>query len=205
MGHLRFLRGTAFDAHRRASRVASFVVLSATWIAVLMTVPARGAETVATPVTLPFANVIVRALVDGRASDPVPDIPVFRQAVAALQRQAGDPGPIHVQAMRLQRFEQQARCGRVVFAMWQPSSNKAWPAIGGELNICEDGQPPLRVCKDGPGVLVPSASTCRDQSAPQDTPEVAAAIAAGRVRAKPPASTNARTPDNVTNPKDIHP
>ena len=167
---LDFLR-TALDAHR----VAVLVAL----IAYVFSAPSLGAEpTSAAAGGLPFANVIVRALVDGRASEPLPDLPMLRQAVVAMQQQAGDSGPIVVQAMRMQRFVQQARCGRVVFGMSQPSSHKAWPALGGELNICEDGLPPLRVCKDRPNVLVPASSNCRDGSAPQDTTEVASAISA---------------------------
>ena len=130
------------------------------------------------PSRLPFANVIVRALVDGRASEPLPDLPLLRKAIAAMQQQAGDSGPIVVLAMRLQRFVQQGRCGRVVFGMSQPSSHKAWPGLGGELNICEDGLPPLRVCKDRPNVLVPPDDACGDGALPQDTAEVASAISA---------------------------
>ena len=167
---LDFLR-TALDAHR----VAVLVAL----IAYVFSAPSLGAEpTSAAAGGLPFANVIVRALVDGRASEPLPDLPMLRQAVVAMQQQAGDSGPIVVQAMRMQRFVQQARCGRVVFGMSQPSSHKAWPALGGELNICEDGLPPLRMCKDRPNILVPASSNCRDGSAPQDTTEVASAISA---------------------------
>ena len=160
---------TALDAHR----VAVLVVV----VAYVFSAPSLGAEPTSVAAGgLPFANVIVRALVDGRASEPLPDLPMLRQAVVAMQQQAGDSGPIVVQAMRMQRFVQQARCGRVVFGMSQPSSHKAWPALGGELNICEDGLPPLRMCKDRPNILVPASSICRDGSAPQDTTEVAAAI-----------------------------
>ena len=166
------------DILRRALNSHRLAVLAA-MVAYVFSGLSLGAEPVgAAGGSLPFANVIVRALVDGRASEPLPDLLVLRQAVAAMQQQSGDAGAIVVQAMRLQRFVQQARCGRVVFGMSQPSSHKAWPALGGELNICEDGLPPLRVCKDRPNVLVPPSSTCRDGSSPQDTIEVAAAISA---------------------------
>ena len=124
---------------------------------------------------LSFGEVFVQALVHGRASQPMPANAVLAQRVAQMQSQSGDSGPIVVQAMRVVRFVQQSRCGRVVFGFSQRLSHKGW--LGGQLNICEDGLPPLRVCADRPTVLVPSASRCRDNSSPVDTAEVAAAIA----------------------------
>ena len=168
---LGYLRGNLCGAHRIAFVVA--LAMSASCAPALAAAPIDPP-----PSRPPFANVIVRALVDGRASEPLPDLPLLRKAIAAMQQQAGDSGPIVVQAMRLQRFVQQAHCGRVVFGMSQPSSHKAWPGLGGELNICEDGLPPLRVCKDRPNALVPPNSTCHDGAAPQDTVEVASAISA---------------------------
>jgi hypothetical protein len=123
-------------------------------------------------------QVFVRALVDGRAMGPVPDRSAFSPLIESLQKQSGDDGTIVIQAMRTVRFVQQPRCGRVVFALAQPSSHRAWPALGAQLNICEDGQPPLRVCTDRPQVLVPPSTTCRDNKRPVDTEEIASAIAA---------------------------
>lgn len=44
------------------------------------------------------------------------------------------------------------------------------------MNVCEDGQPPLRVCTDRPGVLVPASASCPNGRSPVDTDEVATAI-----------------------------
>jgi hypothetical protein len=123
-----------------------------------------------------MSDVFVRALVDGRSMAPMPNSPIFGPAIAKLKEQAGGDGPIVIQAMRLVRFNQQARCGRIVFGFAQPSTHKAWADLGGQLNICEDGQAPLRVCAGDAMALVPPGSRCRDNSAPVDTPEVAAAI-----------------------------
>ena len=125
----------------------------------------------------PASNLFVDALRNGDANVPAPGTGLFDGALRSLQDQSGNPGQIFVKAKRVARFVQQAHCGRVAFALWQPASNHAWPALGGQLNICEDGQPPLRVCDDRPNVLVPHTSLCRDKSAPHDTAEVAAVIA----------------------------
>ena len=124
----------------------------------------------------PLANVLVRALIEGNAVEPLPARPEYSQVMRMLQQQAGDDGPIAIRAARLVRFEQQPRCGRIVYALSQPSSRRVWSDLGGQLNMCEDGQPPLRQCAAKPGTLVPPDSKCADNSAPQDTPEVAKAI-----------------------------
>lgn len=148
-------------------------------LAVTLTLASAAYAQAAAPKAM--SDVFVRALVDGRAMAPVPDTPLFGPALEQLKRQAGGEGPIVIQAMRIVRFEGQAHCGRVVFGFAQPSSHKAWADLGGQLNICEDGQAPLRICGGEPRVLVPANRRCRDKSAPIDTPEVAAAIQAALV------------------------
>lgn len=124
-------------------------------------------------------NVFAQALIEGSATAPVPQRagPMSR-VLESLQAQSGSKEPISIVAARVVRFTQQARCGRIRFAMGQPLSKKLWPAMGGEMNVCEDGQPPLRVCPERPGVLVPANAVCASGKTPVDTPEVAAAIAA---------------------------
>ena len=121
-------------------------------------------------------NVFVKALKDGEASTPLPNEPRFAPMKKALQDKTGDAGEIFIKARRVVRFTQQSKCGRIVFAITQPSKNIAWVDLGGQLNICEDGTPPWRVCADKPASLVPPNGTCADKSEPQDTPEVKAAI-----------------------------
>jgi hypothetical protein len=122
-------------------------------------------------------NVFAAALVEGRGVAPVPTgSPATARVLNALQAQSGSDEPISIVAQRILRFTQQARCGRISFALAQLNANRVWPAIGGHMNVCEDGQPPLRTCPEHPGVLVPVTSVCADGKPPVDTAEVAAAI-----------------------------
>jgi hypothetical protein len=130
-------------------------------------------------VAQPFeTNVLVLALTQGSASAPLPDEPLLQRALQAIRARTGDPGPFEIEAKRVARFSSQQRCGRVAFAVAQPSSHHVFPQLGGELNLCEDGQPPLRHCADNPGTLVPATAHCRNGAQPVDTEEVAAAIQA---------------------------
>lgn len=123
-------------------------------------------------------NVFIRALIDGKASDPVPDIPQYQTAIKIVQQRTGSDAPLTMYAARVKRFEQQPQCGRVLFLIGQQATNTAWRDMGGQLNICENGDPPLRMCKGAPDKLLPAESFCPDGSRPVDTPEVAAAILA---------------------------
>jgi hypothetical protein len=121
------------------------------------------------------SGVFAEALIEGTTSAPVPSHEEFAAVIRVLQAQTHDSGPILIKARRLFRFEQQAQCGRVIFSLTQPSSNTEWP-IGGQLNVCEDGLPPWRICKDKPDVLIAPQDRCPDNTEPQDTPEVAKAV-----------------------------
>lgn len=121
-------------------------------------------------------NLFVRALKSGSASAPLPHDGQFGPAIKTIQKLAGDQGPIMIEAWRISRFKQQALCGRVGFTIVQPSSKRSWPELGGQLNICESGTPPWRMCKDKPNVLVPPDQRCPDKSNSVDTPEIAKAI-----------------------------
>lgn len=121
-------------------------------------------------------NLFVKALQDGTASEPLTANGQFTTLQAKLQRQTGDSSPIIIRAARLLKFKQQARCGRIAFALVQPSSNHVWPQLGGQLNICEDGLPPWRICANQHDRLVRYNAKCTDGSQPVDSPEVAQAI-----------------------------
>lgn len=121
-------------------------------------------------------NVYTAALATGEASSPLPELGPAARAIQALKTMARDDGPIYIEAKRVVRFIQQPKCGRVAFQITQPSSGKAWADLGGQMNICEDGTPPLRVCKADPAKLVMADSRCPDLSMPQDTPEIEQAI-----------------------------
>lgn len=120
-------------------------------------------------------GVFAQALIDGTASAPIPANEQLYGWIQEIKAHTHDAGPIMIQAKRLLRFKQQPRCGRILFSVTQPSSGVVLP-IGGQLNVCEDGSPPLRSCKDRPDRLVLPQERCRDGSEPQDTPEVDKAI-----------------------------
>jgi len=124
------------------------------------------------------SNAFVEALITGRGQALFPESPAFASVREALNRQTGDAGPIVVKTERVARFASQPHCGRVAYVVAQPSSHTVWPNLGGQLNLCEDGLPPLRQCHGRPGTLVPPTRPCADGSTPEDTPEVAAAIRA---------------------------
>ena len=64
------------------------------------------------------------------------------------------------------------------FAFGQPTAKIVFAEFGGQMNVCEDGQPPLRTCADRPSALLPPAALCANGKPPVDTEEVAAAIRA---------------------------
>ena len=121
-------------------------------------------------------NLFARAVNEGRASEPVTDDPALAPVFYAMKKMTGDDGQINVSAVRILKFKQQTKCGRVVFFFEQPSSHTAFKDLGGQLNICEDSLPPWRICTNKPNLLVPSNFVCSDKSKPVDTPEVAESI-----------------------------
>lgn len=123
-------------------------------------------------------SVFTAALINGEASAPLPPNPEIERMAQAMQEKTHNTGPLMIQARRVLRFKQQSQCGRIVFFIAQPASGTEWKHLGGQLNICEDGTPPWRICKNDPNRLIPPDGSCPDQATPQDTDEVAAAIQA---------------------------
>lgn len=123
-------------------------------------------------------SVLTQAVVDGKANAPLDDNGQFAAAIASIKQRTGNDGPVMLYAARILTFKEQPRCGRVAYVIAQPSAHLAWPDMGGQLNICEDGQPPLRMCAGHPDKLVLANSLCPDRSTPADTSEVTAAIQA---------------------------
>jgi hypothetical protein len=126
------------------------------------------------------SSFLVEALQKGSASAPLPAEGPFKSGVSAIESRTGHQGSVEILAWRIERFTQQANCGRVGFIPHQPASKTAFPEMGGELNICDDGMPPLRFC--AALGLVPFSARCPDGASPQDTDEVKAAIAAALTR-----------------------
>lgn len=124
------------------------------------------------------SSVFTLALSHGSASAPLSEDGNFGQAVKAIRKRTGDNGPVVVYAQRIARFAQQPLCGRIGFIIGQPGARVMYTDMSGQFNLCEDGEPPLRMCRGHADTLVPYNSVCPDASTPVDTPEVAAAIQA---------------------------
>jgi len=118
----------------------------------------------------------VVSLSEGRASTALPGSQGAQLVARKIKERTGSQGNITVEFVRIVRFTEQPRCGRVGYTLYQKSSNTAWGQFGGQLNVCEDGGPPLRLCK-GSAVLVPANAQCEDGSWPAETAEVLAAMA----------------------------
>lgn len=117
-------------------------------------------------------NPLVVALTKGSVKSPIAADPYFASAAKLIQVQTGNPGEVSMIAQRLTWFRSQPTCGRVAFALYQASTNTSWGQLGGQLNICKDGTPPLRICRTQSNRLVLPDATCPDGSPPEDTQEI---------------------------------
>jgi hypothetical protein len=122
------------------------------------------------------ASPFITALNDGIAYGALPHNVYFESVAQKIQETSGSPGTISLAVVRVLKFARQPACGRVAFAPYQESTKTFWGQLGGQINICEDGSPPMRMCKNAPNVLVPPDADCPDHSKPIDTQEIAAAI-----------------------------
>jgi hypothetical protein len=118
---------------------------------------------------------MARALRDGRASALLPDGKAMDAAVEFIRAHTGSKGDVTIEFFRMNHFDSQNTCGRVAFGLYQASTKTFWGQFGGQLNVCEDGSPPLRECKGMRGLVRPDAQ-CPDGTAPVDTAEIKAAI-----------------------------
>lgn len=115
-----------------------------------------------------------QALIKGELTEKIPAEPLYQPAREAIAAKTGSKGDLFFVVKRTQRFEKQPKCGRIAFWVVQPASMTVWPQLGGELNICENEDPPLKECK-GQG-LVPHTALCANGAQPTDTAEVEKAI-----------------------------
>ena len=118
----------------------------------------------------------VAALKEGKATAPPPQNPLTASAIKKLQERTGSNGPVTMVAFRIARFQSQPKCGRVGFGLLQESTHSFWGQFGGQLNVCEDGTPPLKMCRGKPAQLVLADHECADKTRPVDTAEVEQAI-----------------------------
>lgn len=121
-------------------------------------------------------SVFTEALTKGQASVELPNDQQFAPLVQAIRGRTGSNGQIMVFAKLITRFKEQPTCGRVAFLVSQPSAHIAWDDLGGQLNICQDGLPPKKMCKSHPGHFYSVGASCPDGTPAQDTAEVEAAI-----------------------------
>lgn len=129
-----------------------------------------------TPATEIASSPFTEALINGEAQTPLPTDRQFAGLAEQIQKKTGDKGEVIIKAVRILKFKTQPNCGRVAFIIMQPSRNLAWSDLGGQLNICIDGQPPLRECKELPGSLFQPNHKCPNGKPAVDTAEVADAI-----------------------------
>lgn len=118
----------------------------------------------------------VAALKDGVAEGPPPPMEMLPLAIKAIQDKTGNKGDITVKAFRIVRFKSQPACGRVSFGLFQASTHTFWGQFGGQLNVCDDGTPPMKMCAGSPALVLPNRF-CKDGSHPIDSPEILQAIA----------------------------
>jgi hypothetical protein len=119
---------------------------------------------------------IVRALIEGRTAGPLPVSPEAMLAAKKIKAKTADEGEVTVEYFVVTKFLGQGTCGRVVYGLYQRSTNTFWGQFGGQLNVCANGLPPQRACNSGE--LVNAGELCPDGSLSHDTPEVKQAIAA---------------------------
>lgn len=134
----------------------------------------------------------VTALVEGHVSAALPPSNIAAMVASEIQRRTSSGGEITVEFFRIVRFQSQPHCGRVAYALFQQSSQSYWPQLGGQINVCDNGSPPLRICPGSP-VLVGASTRCLDGSMPVDTDEIKSAIASG-TNARAIASAPTRPP-----------
>ena len=120
---------------------------------------------------------MVKALIEGQAQAPFPKEKGFERIEEMLKQRTHNSGEIIIQFQRISRFKEQAHCGRISMYAAQPATKSVWPEIGGDLNICDNGYPPLRICPEQPKILVTPDVNCQGGKSPVDTAEVKAAIA----------------------------
>lgn len=123
------------------------------------------------------SSVFTQAVAQGQSSAPLSNDGQFKDAIAAIKKRTGSNGPVVLYASRIVTFEHQPHCGRVAFMIAQPDAHAAFRDMSGQMNICDNGDPPRRICKADPDKLVSPDGICADLSKPVDAPEVAAAIA----------------------------
>jgi hypothetical protein len=141
----------------------------------LLLVSVLGCVTSAAQSTL-AGTPFVAALKDGSGEGPAPAMEMMQTATKMIQAKTGSNGVVTLKAYRVERFTTQPACGRVSFGLFQAATSTFWGQFGGQLNVCDDGTPPLKICTGSPDLVLPNRF-CRDGSHPVDTPEVARAIA----------------------------
>lgn len=149
--------------------------------------------------------VFAQALREGNATALIQSTPATDTALKAIKAQAGNQSDLYIRARRIERFAQQERCGRVAFVVTQPETKRVWPGLGGELNVCDDGMPPWRVCEGKTDVLVHPDTRCPNGRSAEDTEEVKAAIKRSLARGALSADQARKEVEKMQTPKKVSP
>ena len=121
-------------------------------------------------------NAFTDALINGRGESELQVTPGLQKFAAELQQVLGSSKPLIVRAALVNRFASQSRCGRIAFSV-ETAEGRTFKGLGGHLNVCEDGLPPLQEC-EGSTALVPPGHMCANGKSAKFTQEVQDAIRA---------------------------
>jgi hypothetical protein len=119
-------------------------------------------------------NLFLDALTQGHSSALLPKSQINDKVIEMLRDRSQSSGPIFQEAFLMYRFKEQPHCGRLEFFITQPSSQSVWREMGGQLNLCENGEAPMQLCTKG--MLIPNGLTCPDKTKPVDTDEIKESI-----------------------------
>ena len=119
-------------------------------------------------------NLFLDALTLGHSSALLPNSQINDKVIEMLRDRTQSSGPILQEAFLLYRFKEQLHCGRIEFFITQPASQSVWREMGGQLNLCENGEAPMQLCSKG--VLIPNGLTCPDKTKAVDTDEIKESI-----------------------------
>ena len=117
-------------------------------------------------------NPAAHALMEGSAQMQFGQDPQSQAQKKFIFDKTGEESYIGI--YRLFRFKQQSQCGRVLVVPVLEKSHKAIRNMALQLNICEDGKPPLQTC-NGKDLVFPDY-LCPNGGRPHFTKEVQASV-----------------------------
>lgn len=113
-------------------------------------------------------NPVSETLVTGSSQMSFGEDPQSQAQKAYLTKMTGED--VFIGLYRIARFKQQPKCGRILAVPILSKSRKAIAQMAMQMNICEDGNPPLQTCDNKHLVL--STFKCPGDIEPHPTAEV---------------------------------